>query len=95
VSLCEDHNDVGERHKYRDADVHLPGIVQPRRGRSGMLLSHARQFDPGPQKFRPSPKLLRGFTGEESKPPIADPNLRPHGGHRAFMNTRDQERFAR
>jgi len=60
-----------------------------------MLLSHARQFDGGPPKFRSNPKLLRGFTGEESKPPNADPNLRPHGGHRAFMNTRDQEPLAR
>jgi hypothetical protein len=54
-----------------------------------MMLSHARQFYGGPPKFRPNPKLLRGFSGEQSKPP--DPNLRPHGGHRAFMNLRDQE----
>ena len=95
VSLREDREEVGELRKYRDADVHLRGIVQPMRGRSGMLLSHARQFTGGPPKFRPNPKLLRGFTGEQSKPPIADPNLRPQGGHRAFMNTKDQESLAR
>jgi hypothetical protein len=95
VSLREDRGEVGELRKYRDADVHLRGIVQPMHGRRGMLLSHARQFDGGPPKFRPNPKLLRGFTGEQGKPPIADPNLRPHGGHRAFMNTRDREPLAK
>jgi hypothetical protein len=60
-------------------------------GRSGMVLSHARQFYGGAPKFRPNPKLLHGFSGEQARPPIADPNLRPHGGHRAFMNSRDQE----
>jgi hypothetical protein len=91
VSLREDRVEVGELQKYRDADVHVRGIVQPMHGRSGMMLSHARQFYGGAPKFKPNPKLLHGFSGEQSKPPIADPNLRPHGGHRAFMNSRDQE----
>ena len=95
VSLRADREEVGELRKYRDADVDLRGIVQAMRGRSGIMLSHARQFYGGPPKFRPNPKPLRGFTGGESKPPIADPNLRPHGVHRAFMNTRDQEPLAR
>jgi hypothetical protein len=91
VSLREDREDVGELRKYRDADVHVRGIVQSMHGRDGMVLSHARQFSGGPPKFKPNPKLLRGFSGEQEKPPIADPNLRPHGGHRAFMNLKDQE----
>jgi hypothetical protein len=91
VSLREDRVDVGELRKYRDADVQVRGIVQAMHGRSGMMLSHARQFYGGAPKFKPNPKLLHGFSGEQSKPPIADPNLRPHGGHRAFMNLRDQE----
>ena len=91
VSLRDDREQVGELRQFRDADVHLRGIVQPMHGRSGMMLSHVRQFYGGPPKFKPNPRLLRGFSGEQSKPPIADPNLRPHGGHRAFMNTRDQE----
>jgi hypothetical protein len=82
VSLREDREQVGELRSYRNADVHIRGIVQPMPGRSGMLLSHARQFHGGPPKFRPNPKLLHGFTGEQSRPPIADPNLRSHGGHR-------------
>ena len=91
VSLKEDRGEVGELLKYRDADVHVRGIVQPMHGRSGVVLSHARQFYGGPPKFKPNPKLLRGFTGDQSKPPINDPNLRSHGGHRGFMNSRNQE----
>ena len=91
VSLKDDRTEVGELRKYRDTDVHVRGIVQPMHGRSGMMLSHARQFSGGPPKFKPNPKLLRGFNGETSKPPVNDPNLRPKGGHRGFMNTRDQE----
>ena len=81
VSLREDREQVGELRSYRDADVRIRGIVQPMRGRSGMLLSHTRQFHGGPPRFRPNSKLLRGFSGEQSKPPIADPNLRRLGGH--------------
>ncbi len=91
VSLREDRDEVGELRKFRDANVHVRGIVQSMHGRNGMVLSHARQFYGGPPKFKPNPKLLRGFSGDQAKPPIADPNLRPHGGHRAFMNSRDQE----
>lgn len=93
VSLREDREEVGELRKFRDTDVRLRGIVQPMHGRSGMMLSHVRQFYGGPPKFKPNPKLLHGFTGDQSKPAIADPNLRPQGAHRAFMNTRDQERM--
>ena len=82
VSLREDREQVGELRSYRNANVHIRGIVQRMPGRSGMLLSHARQFHGGPPKFRQNPKLLHGFTGEQSRPPIADPNLRSHGGHR-------------
>lgn len=91
VSLREDRADVGELRKYRNADVHLRGIVQVMHGRSGMMLSHGRQFRGGPPKFKPNPRLLRGFSGEDSRPAITDPNLRPHGGHRGFMDSRDQE----
>jgi hypothetical protein len=91
VSLRQDRGEVGELNKYRDMTVQVRGIVQPMHGRAGMLLSHARQFSGGPPKFRPNPKLARGFNAEQSRPPISDPNLRSQGGRRAFMNTRDQE----
>lgn len=91
VSLFEDRDDVGELNKYRDMDVHIRGIVRPMHGRAGMELSHTRQFYGGPPKFKPNPQLLRGFSGDQSRPPVNDPNLRSQGGHRAFMNSRDQE----
>jgi hypothetical protein len=91
VSLKEDRDEVGELRKYRDMNVKIRGIVQPMHGRAGMSLSHARQFYGGPPKFRPNPKLARGFDTEQSRPPVSDPNLRSQGGRRAFMNTRDQE----
>lgn len=91
LSLWEDHGDVGELAKYRNMNVQVRGIVQPMHGRAGMVVSHARQFYGGPPKFKPNPKLARGFTAEQSHPPINDPNLRSQGAGRAFMNTRDQE----
>jgi hypothetical protein len=90
MSLREDRNDVGELLRYRNTDVRLRGVVQSMRGRSGMLLSHARQFYGGPPKFKPNPKLLRGFDAERDRRPVSDPNLRSQGGRRAFMDTHDQ-----
>ena len=91
VSLWQDRDEVGELRKYRDMDVRIRGIVRPMHGRAGMVLSHARQFYGGPPKFRPNPKLARGFSADQSRPAVNDPNLRSQGGRRAFMNTRDQE----
>jgi hypothetical protein len=91
VSLWEDREDVGELKKYRDMDVQVRGIVQPMHGRAGMVLSHARQFNGGPPKFKPNPLLARGFTAEQDRPAVNDPNLRSQGGRRAFMNSKEQE----
>lgn len=91
MSLREDREDVGELTRYRDTDVHVRGIVQPMHGRAGILLSHARQFYGGPPKFRPNPMLARGFSGDQERAPLNDPNLRSQGGRRAFMNSREQE----
>lgn len=91
VSLPVDRDEVGSLLKYRDANVQIRGILQPMHGRWGMELSHARQFYGGPPKFRPNPRLAHGFGGEQQKPAVPDPNLRPHGGRRAFMNSRDLE----
>jgi hypothetical protein len=91
VSRWEDREQVGELRKYRDMNVQVRGIVRPMHGRAGMVLSHARQFYGGPPKFKPNPKLARGFNAEQGRPPLYDPNLRSQGGRRAFMNTRNQE----
>jgi hypothetical protein len=91
VSLWQDRDDVGELRKYRDMDIVVRGIVQPMHGRAGMVLSHTRQFSGGPPKFKPNPRLVRGFSADQSRPPVNDPNLRAQGAGRAFMNTREQE----
>jgi hypothetical protein len=91
VSRGEDSKEVGELRKYRDMNVQVRGIVRPMHGRAGMVLSHARQFYGGPPKFKPNPRLARGFNAEQGRPPLYDPNLRSQGGRRAFMNTRDKE----
>ena len=95
VSLPEDREEVGELRKYRNANVEIRGIVQPMHGRAGMVLSHSRQFYGGPPRFKPNPLLARGFTADQERPPISDPNLRPQRGRRAFMNTKDQETLPR
>lgn len=94
VSLRDDHQEVGELNKYRDMDVQVRGIVRPMHGRAGIELSHVRQFYGGPPKFRPNSKLLRGFAGDQNRPPVNDPNLRSQGGRRTFMNSNDRERLA-
>lgn len=90
VSLREDSDTVGDLEKMRGANIEIRGVVQSMHGRSGVVLSHARQFYGGPPKFKPNPRLARGFTGDVEKPPVKDPNLRPQGGHRAWMNVRDK-----
>ena len=92
VSLWEDREDVGELRKYRDMDVQVRGIVRPMHGRAGMVLNHARQFNGGPPKFKPNPRLAHGFSAEQDRPAVRDPNLSSQGGRRAFMNSRDQEK---
>lgn len=91
VSFAEDRDTVGELTKIRDANVEIRGVVRPMHGRTGIVLSHARQFSGGPPRFRPNPMLLRGFSADAEKPPMNDPNLRTRGHARVFMNSRDQE----
>ncbi len=91
VSLREDRDTVGDLEKMRDANIEVRGIVQSMRGRAGLVLSHARQFYGGPPKFRPNPALAHGFTGDREKPAVNDPNLRPQGSGRAWMNSKEVE----
>ncbi len=95
VSFFEDRDEVGELRNYRDLDVHVRGIVRSMHGRAGMVVSHARQFYGGPPRFKANPRLARGFTGQQERPPIADPNLRSQGPGRGFMNNRDREALPR
>ena len=91
LSLPEDRDEVGDLRQYRDQDVTLRGVVRATHGRMGMVISHIRQFRGGPEKFRPNPKLLKGFNGESNRNPVRDPNLASSGRHRSFMNSSDRE----
>ncbi|MGA8041324.1 MAG: hypothetical protein WCA37_00845 [Terracidiphilus sp.] len=87
----QDREEVGELRQYRNLDVHIRGIVEPMHGRAAIVLSHVRQFNGGPPRFRPNPLLLHGFTGDQSRPPVRDPNLHTSGSHRSFMNATARE----
>lgn len=90
ISLPEDSEEVGDLLKYRGEDVHVRGIVRPMHGRAGLQVTHARQFNGKQEIFKPNPRLLHGFDGGSARAPIRDPNLRPQGRARNFMNSRDQ-----
>ena len=92
VSLREDRDTVGDLEKLRDANIEIRGTVAAMHERTGLVLSHVRQFYGGPPKFRPNPMLARGFTGETERPAVKDPNLRAQGGHRTWMNTKEVEK---
>lgn len=88
VSFFEDRDEVGELNRYRDMDVRVRGLVEPMHGRAGIVLSHVRQFYGGPPRFRPNPRLVRGFDAEAEHPAVHDPNLRSGHGGRSWMNSR-------
>jgi hypothetical protein len=86
MSLNGDRRDVGELSQYRQQDIQIRGVVRPYAGRSEIILSHARQFHGGGEKFRPNPALIKGFSAEDSKPAVNDPALRS-GHHRSIFRT--------
>ncbi len=90
ISPWEDREEVGELRKYRDMDVHVRGIVKSMHGRTGLVLSHVRQFYGGPPKFTPNPRLLHGFTGDQEHPPIHDPSIHASSAQRGFKSARPQ-----
>lgn len=91
LSLPADRGTVGDLTRYRDQTIRLRGTLRPMRGRLGIVISHVRQFSGGPEKFRPNPRLVKGFNGQTSSEPVHDPNLRGGGRRRSFMDTREQE----
>jgi len=91
LSRAADREEVGDLRRLRDQDIRLRGTLRTMHGRLGMVISHARQFRGGPEKFKPNPRLLRDFNGQSDQMPVRDPNLSPAGHHRSFMNSREQE----
>jgi hypothetical protein len=91
LSLPTDRDNVGDLRRYRNQNIEVRGTVHSMHGRMGIVISHMRQFNGGPEKFRPNPRLLKSFNGQSDRMPVRDPNLASSGHHRSFMNTREQE----
>jgi hypothetical protein len=72
---------VGDLKQYVDQDIQVRGTVRAVNDRSEILLSSARQFHGGPEKFRPNPELRKGFAADQNKPAVNDP---------AFKTTRQR-----
>ncbi len=86
MSTNGDRKTVGDLSQYRAQDIRIRGVVRPFGGRAEILLSDARQFHGGAEKFQPNPALLHGFSAEDGKPAIGDPNLKS-GRHRSVFQT--------
>ncbi len=78
VSLPSDRKEVGSLDSMRDQDVRVRGVVHTVRGQSMMLLSHARQFRDGPEKFHPNPELISGFSAGSEAMAFRDPAMSGH-----------------
>ncbi len=75
VSLPADRKEVGTLDHVREQDVELRGVVHGMHGQSVMLLSHARQFRDGPEKFRANPELLGNFLADRAGLGFHDPSV--------------------
>jgi len=85
VSLAADRKDVGALESLRQQDVHVRGVIHAAHGQSMMLLSHARQFRDGPEKFRPNPELLSGFSAGSEGTAFRDPAMSAHRQKKASV----------
>lgn len=86
MSANSDRKTVGDLDQYRNQDIRIRGTVRPFGGRAEILLSDARQFHGGAEKFRPNPALLHGFSAEDDRPAVNDPALRS-GRHRSVFKS--------
>ena len=78
ISMPEDRGEVGSLDALRNQDMHLRGVVHTMHGQSMMVLSHARQLHDGPEKFRPNPELLAGFSAGNAALGFRDPAMNGH-----------------
>ena len=85
VSMAADRKAVGALDTVREQDVHLRGTVHALHGEAIMLLSNARQFHDGPEKFRPNPELLSGFSAESGGAAFHDPSMSSHRSHKSSV----------
>jgi hypothetical protein len=78
ISLPMDRKEVGDLGTYREQDIRIRGVVHVMHGQSTIVLSHARQFKDGPEKFRPNPALLAGFSADSGRTAFKDPAMSAH-----------------
>src|ERR1700748_2454218 len=78
VSLPMDRASVGSLESLVDKDVEVRGTVHSLSGTSVILLSEERQLHGGPEKFRPNPALLSGFSAADSGMGFRDPSTSSH-----------------
>ncbi len=95
VSMAVDRKDVGTLDTVREQDVHLRGTVHAMHGQAIMLLSSARQFHDGPEKFRPNPELLGGFSAGSEGTAFRDPGMTAHRSHKSsvFASSRPDSKY--
>jgi hypothetical protein len=78
MSLPADRKEVGDLDGYRDQDIHIRGVLHTMNGQSTIVLSHARQFKDGAEKFRPNPALMAGFSADRAGTAFRDPAMSAH-----------------
>ena len=95
VSMAGDRKDVGALDAVREQDVHLRGTVHAMHGQAIMLLSNARQFHDGPEKFRPNPELMSGFSAGNAGTAFSDPGMTAHRGRKStvFDGSRSSSKY--
>ncbi|MGI8769816.1 MAG: hypothetical protein ACR2JE_00075 [Acidobacteriaceae bacterium] len=86
VSFQRDGKDVGNLEQYRGHDVQVRGIYRAVKDRGLLVVSHARQFHGGEEKFRPNPALLSGFEADGDKTAFRDPALSGSRHHSSFKS---------
>jgi hypothetical protein len=89
ISLRQDREAVGNLEPLRSQEIAIRGTVHSFADRVGIVLSHERQLHGGPEKFRPNPALLKGFSAADGKPAFNDPAFRS-GGHHHRVSPKDQ-----
>ena len=81
ISLRQDRKDVGDLAPLKGQDIQIRGVVHSFNDQAGVILSSPRQLRGGPEKFRPNPALLKGFSADDGKTAFDDPAFKSGGHH--------------
>jgi len=81
ISLRQDRKEVGALQTLTGQEIEIRGTIHSFVGRSGIVLSEARQLHGGAEKFRPNPALMKGFSAADGKSAFDDPAFKSGGHH--------------